>query len=108
MDEDQSAEESTFVVDEITTVIKTVKKHHWKQLLPTIKQRMSSIVESSLRQLTKLGKPFKYMVTCIILQKNGAGLQTASSCFWDNSTDGKTLEDWGVARYDGRIKPYTA
>uniref|UniRef100_A0A671N256 Uncharacterized protein n=1 Tax=Sinocyclocheilus anshuiensis TaxID=1608454 RepID=A0A671N256_9TELE len=49
--------------------------------------RMSSTVESSLSQLTKLGKPFKYigMIT---------GLQTASSCFWDNSTDGKTLEDW--------------
>lgn len=28
-------------------------------------------------------------VTCIIMQKNGAGLQTASACFWDNSTDGK-------------------
>ena len=24
-------------------------------------------------------------VTCIIMQKNGAGLHTASSCFWDNS-----------------------
>jgi hypothetical protein len=24
----------------------------------------------------------------IILQKNGAGLHTASSCYWDNSTDG--------------------
>lgn len=24
------------------------------------------------------------------MQKNGAGLQTASTCFWDNSTDGKT------------------
>lgn len=23
------------------------------------------------------------------MQKNGAGLQTASTCFWDNSTDGK-------------------
>lgn len=80
---------------------------------------MSNIVESSLNQLTKLGKPFKYIgmvtgnlndnntyvnlyvflkstllfvqpVTCIILQKNGAGLHTASSCFWDNTTDGKT------------------
>lgn len=27
-------------------------------------------------------------VTCVIMQKNGAGLHTASSCFWDNSTDG--------------------
>ena len=22
------------------------------------------------------------------MQKNGAGLHTASSCFWDNTTDG--------------------
>lgn len=27
-------------------------------------------------------------VTCVIMQKNGAGLHTASSCFWDSSTDG--------------------
>jgi len=27
-------------------------------------------------------------VTCVIMQKNGAGLHTASSCFWDNTTDG--------------------
>ena len=26
------------------------------------------------------------------MQKNGAGLHTASSCFWDNQTDGKYSE----------------
>lgn len=80
-------------------------------------QWSSSVVELCLGQLSKLGKPFKYIgmcclscwvvkqllialgflkksvffptVNCIIMQKNGAGLQTASSCFWDNSTDGK-------------------
>ena len=25
------------------------------------------------------------------MQKNGAGLHTASSCFWDNTTDGELL-----------------
>ncbi|KAK9959731.1 hypothetical protein ABG768_009833 [Culter alburnus] len=97
MDEDQSAEETTFVVDEITTVIKEVVEstignssyQHSK-----INQWMSNIVESSLNQLTKLGKPFKYIVTCIILQKNGAGLHTASSCFWDNTTDGSCTVRW--------------
>ena len=29
-----------------------------------------------------------FAVSCIIMQKNGAGLHTASSCFWDNQTDG--------------------
>uniref|UniRef100_A0A671N251 Uncharacterized protein n=1 Tax=Sinocyclocheilus anshuiensis TaxID=1608454 RepID=A0A671N251_9TELE len=74
--------QTTFVVDKITTVIK---------LLPTIKQRMSSTVESSLSQLTKLGKPFNDMYHTT---KNGAGLQTASSCFWDNSTDGSCTVRW--------------
>ena len=31
------------------------------------------------------------LVTCVIMQKNGAGLHTASSCFWDNTTDGKFI-----------------
>jgi hypothetical protein len=30
-------------------------------------------------------------VTCVIMQKNGAGMITATSCYWDKSTDGKIL-----------------
>ncbi|XP_056120303.1 dynein light chain Tctex-type 1-like isoform X2 [Rhinichthys klamathensis goyatoka] len=77
MAEDQSAEEA---------VESTIGNHSYQH--NKINQWMSNIVESSLSQLTKLGKPFKYIVMCIILQKNGAGLHTASSCFWDNTTDG--------------------
>ncbi|NP_001410139.1 dynein light chain Tctex-type 1 [Danio rerio] len=96
MDEDQS-EETTFVVDEITTIIKetvetTIGNNSYQH--EKINQWMSSIAELSLSQLTKLGKPFKYIVTCIILQKNGAGLHTASSCFWDNTTDGSCTVRW--------------
>ena len=29
------------------------------------------------------------LVNCLIMQKTGAGLHTASSCYWDNSTDGQ-------------------
>uniref|UniRef100_A0A671N246 Uncharacterized protein n=1 Tax=Sinocyclocheilus anshuiensis TaxID=1608454 RepID=A0A671N246_9TELE len=75
--------QTTFVVDKITTVIKV-----------RIYYMTSLTVESSLSQLTKLGKPFNDMYHTT---KNGAGLQTASSCFWDNSTDGKTLEDWVIS-----------
>lgn len=28
------------------------------------------------------------------MQKNGAGLHTASSCFWDNTTDGSCTVRW--------------
>jgi hypothetical protein len=29
------------------------------------------------------------VVTCIIMQKNGAGMITATSCFWDRDSDCK-------------------
>lgn len=59
-----------------------------------VNQWTSNVVEQCLNQLTKLGKPFKYIVTCVIMQKNGAGLHTASSCFWDNGTDGSCTVRW--------------
>ncbi|XP_066573718.1 dynein light chain Tctex-type 1 isoform X2 [Amia ocellicauda] len=90
MDEYQSAEETAFVVDDVSTIIKdavegTIGASAYQH--NRVNQWTSSVVESSLNQLTKLGKPFKYIVTCVILQKNGAGLHTASSCFWDNTVD---------------------
>lgn len=48
----------------------------------------SAVVEGVLKNLQQANKPFKYVVTCIIMQINGAGLHTASTCFWDTKTDG--------------------
>jgi len=53
-----------------------------------VPQWTSDVIEGVMKKLTGLQKPFKYIVSCIIMQKNGAGLHTASSCFWDNQTDG--------------------
>ncbi|NP_001134975.1 Dynein light chain Tctex-type 1 [Salmo salar] len=97
MDEFQLSEETAFVVDDITTIIKdtvetTIGSSAYQQ--NRINQWTSSVVETSLNQLSKLGKPFKYIVTCIILQKNGAGLHTASSCFWDNTMDRSCMVRW--------------
>lgn len=97
MEDFQSAEETAFVVDEVSNVIKesiegaiggNAYQHN------KVNQWTSSVVEQCLNQLTKLGKPFKYIVTCVIMQKNGAGLHTASSCFWDNTTDGSCTVRW--------------
>jgi len=54
----------------------------------------SAIVEGVLKNLQTGNKPFKYVVTCIIMQKNGAGLHTASTCFWDTKTDGSCSVRW--------------
>ena len=94
---DETTEETQFVVDEVSNIIKEAIEAciggnsyaHAK-----VSQWTNSVVESFLASLTKLQKPFKYIVTCVIMQKNGAGLHTASSCFWDNSTDGSCTVRW--------------
>ncbi|VDI07611.1 dynein light chain Tctex-type 1 isoform X1 [Mytilus galloprovincialis] len=97
MDEFQTGEDTAFVVDEVTTIIKesiegAIGGNSYQH--NKVNQWTSNVVEQCLNQLTKLGKPFKYIVTCVIMQKNGAGLHTASSCFWDNSTDGSCTVRW--------------
>ncbi|XP_034017867.1 dynein light chain Tctex-type 1 [Thalassophryne amazonica] len=90
-------EETTFVVEEVKMLVKecadTVLGEASYQH-SRVSQWSNSVVEQCLSQLSKLGKPFKYIVTCIIMQKTGAGLQTASSCFWDSSTDGSCTVRW--------------
>ena len=97
MDDFQTQEETTFVVEDIGNVIKesienTIGGNAYQH--NKVNQWTSNVVEHCLNQLTKLNRPFKYIVNAVILQKNGAGLHTASSCFWDNSTDGSCTLKW--------------
>ncbi|OXB83719.1 UNVERIFIED_CONTAM: hypothetical protein H355_013074 [Colinus virginianus] len=64
MDDFQAGEETSFVVDEVSNIIKeaiesaiggNVYQHN------KVNQWTTSVVEQSLSQLTKLGKPFKYI-----------------------------------------------
>ena len=57
----------------------------------------NSILDNAIRNLNKLEKPFKYALTCVIQQNNGAGLVTTGTfenshnlgCgYYDYNTDG--------------------
>eukprot|EP01135_Chromosphaera_perkinsii_P008721 Nk52_evm54s1444 gene=Nk52_evmTU54s1444 len=97
MDDFQGAEETAFVVEEVNNIIKesieqslqNTNYNHNK-----VGQWTANVVEQCLKRLTSLNKPFKYVVTNVIMQKNGAGLHTASSCYWDNNTDGSCTVRW--------------
>ncbi|TEA28509.1 hypothetical protein DBR06_SOUSAS2010143, partial [Sousa chinensis] len=97
MEDYQATKETAFVVDEVSNIVKEAIERaiggnayqHSK-----VNQWTTNIVEQTLSQLTKLGKPFKYIVTRVIMQKNRAGLHMASSCFWDSSTDGSCTVRW--------------
>ncbi|CAF0795390.1 unnamed protein product [Adineta ricciae] len=89
--------DTSFIVDEVSNITKeaieaTIGSQSYQQA--KINTWTSNIVEAILNSLTKLNKPFKYIVSCVIMQKNGAGLHTASSCFWDNTTDGSCTVRW--------------
>jgi len=97
MDDLQATEESAFVQEDVIAVIKesvdgvlsNATYSHTK-----VKQLTSMCIESCLKKLKDLNKPFKYIVTAVLMQKNGAGLHTATSCFWDNTTDGSATLRW--------------
>lgn len=95
--ENSEYDEAGFVEDEVTNIIKesieasiagSAYQAH------KITAWTSGTIEHCMKQLTGLGKPFKYIVTCVIMQKNGAGVCTANSCFWDNSSDNCCTVKW--------------
>ena len=51
-------------------------------------QWCQQIIDSCLKELAKLGKDYKYVVTCILQQNIGSGLQSAAGCHWDTKNDG--------------------
>lgn len=57
-----------------------------------------NVVEGCLKRLAALAKPFKYVVTCNLSQKAGAGLHAATCTRWDDKTDGKLTVQWCAAR----------
>mmetsp|Transcript_10271 Transcript_10271/g.33125 ORF Transcript_10271/g.33125 Transcript_10271/m.33125 type:complete len:114 (+) Transcript_10271:173-514(+) len=97
MDDLQSNEEAAFVPDDVSNIIKESVDSVLQNAIYNhnkVGQWTSNVVENCLKKLTDFNKPFKYVVTTIIMQRNGAGLHTASSCFWDNTTDGSRTVKW--------------
>ena len=54
----------------------------------------NGIVTNCLKDLQQLSRPFKYIISCIIMQKNGAGLNTSASMHWDTTKDGFCKVPW--------------
>ncbi|XP_028298396.1 dynein light chain Tctex-type 3-like [Gouania willdenowi] len=92
-----SSNEGTFNSDEADGIIKesiesVVGADDYSQ--NQVNKWTAGIVERCLTQLVKLGKAYKYMVTCAVMQKTGAGLHTANSCYWDTAMDGSSTVRW--------------
>jgi len=85
-----SVEEINIIVKEaVDRVLGTNSYQHVQ-----VNQWTASIIEQAIAHLTKLNKPYKYIVTCAIMQKTGAGLHLANACYWDNTTDVTSTIRW--------------
>lgn len=73
------------VFDIIETHLKNNDYHEDK-----VAQWVSNICEDTVMELYITHKPFKYMVSCVIMQKTGAALHSAHATHWD------TAEDTGI------------
>ncbi|KAJ9529685.1 hypothetical protein QJQ45_014451 [Haematococcus lacustris] len=108
MEDPVAGEESAFVADDVSNIIKesvdaVLQNQQYSEakclsnhlLWPVqVSQWTNICLENCVKKLAGLNKPFKYVVTCIIMQKNGAGLHTAASCWWDSTTDGSRTVRW--------------
>eukprot|EP01026_Neomeris_dumetosa_P022678 TRINITY_DN19552_c0_g1_i1.p3 TRINITY_DN19552_c0_g1~~TRINITY_DN19552_c0_g1_i1.p3 ORF type:complete len:114 (-),score=14.05 TRINITY_DN19552_c0_g1_i1:127-468(-) len=93
----QGGEEAAFVGNDVANIIKesvdqVLASQQFSQ--SKVGQWTESILETCMKRLTSKLKPYKFVVTCIIMQKNGGGLHTAASCYWDNETDGSRTVRW--------------
>ena len=52
------------------------------------------VIDGVLKELEKLEKPFKYCVTCMLMQRNGAGAVSSSASYFDAQTDGGCSVTW--------------
>ncbi len=55
-----------------------------------VPQWINDICEKSMKQLAELNRSYKFMVSCMLMQKTQlSGAQTVLACTWENNTDGK-------------------
>jgi dynein light chain Tctex-type 1 len=92
--QDDAAE---FVVEDVEQIVRvaimnTLNEHTFN--VKKVNEWTNSIVTSCLKELQGLARPFKYIITCVIMQKNGAGLNTACSMHWDAAKDGYCKIPW--------------
>jgi len=97
MDDLQAGDELAFSQEDVDKNVQEMIEstlnnvHYDEQKVP---HWINQISEKVMKYLVDTGKPFKYMVTCTIMQRNGAGLISANSCFWDTVADGSVTVQW--------------
>ncbi|XP_049942600.1 dynein light chain Tctex-type 1-like [Schistocerca serialis cubense] len=88
--DDFAEEETEFVVEEVTTLVKEcVEKIVGRETFQRQKCELyvHRIAEACISALARLNKPFKYIVTVEVAQNDGCGRHGAFANLWDAGRD---------------------
>mmetsp|Transcript_73772 Transcript_73772/g.225622 ORF Transcript_73772/g.225622 Transcript_73772/m.225622 type:complete len:111 (-) Transcript_73772:44-376(-) len=100
MEDEGENEFTSEVVNEIVknAITKTLGTSQYNK--DRVNQWSTAIIDDTLKELAKLDKSFKYVVTCIIMQKSGAPMHTGLALYWDTKTDGLCSVQVGMDTMD--------
>jgi dynein light chain Tctex-type 1 len=59
-----------------------------------VNEWINIVTQACIDDLKKLCQNFKYIVTCYIRQRKGAGMETCSVAYWDEKSDGACTVSW--------------
>mmetsp|Transcript_88074 Transcript_88074/g.229696 ORF Transcript_88074/g.229696 Transcript_88074/m.229696 type:complete len:123 (+) Transcript_88074:77-445(+) len=97
VDELHNSEESAWAPDEVEKIVVETLDGHLKEQQydqEQVPHWINHICETVMAKLSETKKPYKYVVTCAIMQRNGAGIHSATSCYWDAGTDAFLTYVW--------------
>jgi dynein light chain Tctex-type 1 len=97
MDDLQTSDEVTFIPENVEPICYTAIEAVLKDKMyneSMVQKWVDEICASITKELVEMNKPFKYLVSAVVMQKNGAGLHQAYSCYWDNAIDNTIVAKW--------------
>ena len=92
-----NSDETTFLPDQVESIVAEIIEAKLKDEVyneENVDSWINSICEDSMVELFNLQKPFKYIIQCMIVQRNGAGLHCGQSTFWDCANDNLCTVKW--------------
>lgn len=82
-------EVSAIVQDAVLSVLEGNAYDHSK-----VNDWVNSLTSACIDDLRKLSPNFKYIVSSLVRQRKGGGMDFCSSAFWDEKSDGACTVSW--------------
>lgn len=95
--DDDNTDDVAFVPESIEPIVydaieAVLKEKVWNDT--AVQGWIDEICARITGELIDMKKPFKYVVTCTVMQENGAGLHGAHACYWDSANDNTVVARW--------------